>query len=130
MCKAKSMSRTKPILRMAFCGTESGLLRAEVGGDAGATIPSLCRACPMTCPIRPMNDKDQALRITAVFRPIWPRQRQTLHSEWSFALLAAGTNTDRPFHGQPDPFQSGHRSVQKHKSCLEAAKTKFIRADL
>jgi hypothetical protein len=34
------MSRTNPILRIAFCGADNGL----VGEDAeGATIPTLCR---------------------------------------------------------------------------------------
>jgi len=34
---------------MAFCGADSGLGGEEDGGDAGATIPPLCRACPMAC---------------------------------------------------------------------------------
>ena len=41
------MSRAKPILRMAFCGADSGLSGeddgGDEGGDEGATIPPLCR---------------------------------------------------------------------------------------
>jgi hypothetical protein len=35
------MSRTKPILRMAFWGADKGLAADE---DEGVTIPTLCRA--------------------------------------------------------------------------------------
>jgi hypothetical protein len=41
MCKAKSMSRTKPILRMAFWGADKGLAAGE---DEVVTISPLCRA--------------------------------------------------------------------------------------
>jgi len=52
MCKAKSMSRAKPILRMAFCGADKGLGGENDGEDAEATIPPLCRACPMACTVQ------------------------------------------------------------------------------
>jgi hypothetical protein len=54
MCKAKSMSRAKPILRMAFCGADKGLAEGGAwgalkalgagGAESLADMPPFCLA--------------------------------------------------------------------------------------